>query len=94
MNKLFLAPTTLVDAAPLDFLAAAAGAGYDGVGVRLYRSPNLPFHPVVGNAGLIRQIERALADAGLAPADVSVRVVDAVERHPVTAKVRRFVPLT
>jgi sugar phosphate isomerase/epimerase len=70
VNKLFLAPTTLMNAAPLEFLAAAAAAGYDGVGVRLYRSPNLPFHPVVGNAALIRAIERALAGAGLAVLDI------------------------
>ena len=70
MNKLFLAPTTLLDAAPLEFLAAAAEAGYDGVGVRLYRSPNLPFHPVVGDAALIRGIERALAGSRLAVLDI------------------------
>ena len=70
MNKLFLAPTTLLDAAPLEFLAVAADAGYDGVGVRLYRSPNLPFHPVVGNAALIRSIGRALADSRLAVLDI------------------------
>ena len=70
MNKLFLAPTTLLDAAPLEFLAVAADAGYDGVGVRLYRSPNLPFHPVVGNAPLVRDIGRALAGDGLAVLDI------------------------
>jgi sugar phosphate isomerase/epimerase len=70
VNRLFLAPTTLLHAAPLEFLAAAAEAGYDGVGLRLYRSPNLPFHPVVGNAALVRDIRRALTDAGLAVLDV------------------------
>jgi sugar phosphate isomerase/epimerase len=70
VNKLFLAPTTLRDAAPLEFLAAAAAAGYDGVGIRLHRSPNLPFHPVVGDAALVRAIDRSLADAGLAVLDV------------------------
>jgi sugar phosphate isomerase/epimerase len=70
VNKLFLAPTTLLDTAPLDFLAVAAAAGYDGVGVRLYRSPHLPFHPVVGNAPLIRDIGRAIADAGLDVLDI------------------------
>jgi sugar phosphate isomerase/epimerase len=70
VNRLFLAPTTLVDAAPLEFLAVAADAGYDGVGIRLYRSPNLPFHPVVGNAALERDVRRALADRGLAVLDI------------------------
>jgi sugar phosphate isomerase/epimerase len=70
VNELFLAPTTLRDAAPLELLGVAAAAGYDGVGVRLHRSPNLPFHPVVGNAALVRAIERSLADAGLAVLDI------------------------
>ena len=70
MNELFLAPTTFPDAAPLEFLAVAADAGYDGVGIRLYRSPNLPFHPVVGNAALERDVRRSLADGGLAVLDV------------------------
>ena len=70
MNRLFLAPTTLLDTPPIDFLAAAAEAGFDGVGLRLYRSPNLPFHPVVGNTALIREIKRALADSGLALLDI------------------------
>jgi len=70
VNRLFLAPTTFPDAAPLEFLALAAHAGYDGVGIRLYRSPNLPFHPVVGNAALERDVRRALADGGLAVLDI------------------------
>jgi sugar phosphate isomerase/epimerase len=70
MNQLYLAPTTFPDTPPLDFLALAAAAGYDGVGIRLYRSPNLPFHPVVGDAALGRAVERSLADGGLAVLDI------------------------
>ena len=70
VNELYLAPTTFPDARPLDFLTVAAAAGYDGVGIRLHRSPNLPFHPVVGDAALIRGIERALADGGLKVLDI------------------------
>ena len=61
MNSLVLAPTTIPDAAPLDYIAAAAAAGYRHIGLRLARSPGFPFAPVVGNASLIRQIRQALA---------------------------------
>jgi len=70
MNTLILAPTTLPETPPLDYIEAAGAAGYDGVGLRLHRSPGLPFHPVVGNAPLIRDIKRALADAGLPVFDI------------------------
>ena len=70
LNALYLAPTSLVDAAPLELIAAAAAAGYDGVGLRLNASPGLPFHPVLGNAPLVRDIRRALDDAGLEVLDV------------------------
>jgi sugar phosphate isomerase/epimerase len=70
LNALYLAPTSLVDAAPLELIAAAAAAGYDGVGLRFNASPGLPFHPVLGNAPLVRDIRRALDDAGLEVLDV------------------------
>src|ERR1044071_6672573 len=59
MNELILAPTTLPDTPPVEYIEAAGVAGYDGVGLRLHRSPGLPFHPVVGNASLIRDIKKA-----------------------------------
>ncbi len=70
MTLLAMAPTTLPETAPLEFIAAAAEAGYDAVGLRLNRSPGLPFSPVVGDAPLIREIKRALADTGLSVLDI------------------------
>lgn len=70
MNKLILAPTTLPETPPVEYIEAAGAAGYDGVGLRLHRSPGLPFHPVVGNAPLIRDIKRAIADTGLPVFDI------------------------
>jgi sugar phosphate isomerase/epimerase len=64
MSRLFLAPTTLPAAAPVAFIEAAAAAGFDGIGLRLNASPGLPFHPVVGNTPLIREIKRRIADLG------------------------------
>ena len=63
MNNILLAPTTLPDTPPLDYIAAATVAGYDGMALRVHPSPGLPFHPILGNAPLIRDIKRALADA-------------------------------
>jgi sugar phosphate isomerase/epimerase len=70
MHHLALAPTSLPDTPPLEFIDAAAAAGLDGIGLRLYRSPILPFHPVVGNPALIAEIKRRLADANLKVLDI------------------------
>ena len=65
MRKLIIAPTTLQDTAPIEYIAATAAAGYDGIGLRVHRSPGLPFHPMVGNAVLIAEMKSRIADAGL-----------------------------
>jgi sugar phosphate isomerase/epimerase len=70
LHPLFLAPTTLMDASPLDLIGAARDAGYDGLGLRLHPSPKLPYHPVVGDAPLIRQMKHVLSDATLQVLDI------------------------
>jgi len=71
VNKIVLAPTTLPNEAPLEYIAAAADAGYDGVGMRLYRaSPNMPFTPIVGDAAMMRQVKQAIGHSGLTVHDV------------------------
>jgi len=70
VNKLVLAPTTLPEVAPLEYIDAAIHAGYDAVGLRLHKSPGLPFHPVVGNAPLIAEIKAMLKDARMPVFDV------------------------
>jgi phenylacetate-coenzyme A ligase PaaK-like adenylate-forming protein len=44
--------------------------------------------------GLSDQLCAALVDGGLRSPDVTVRPVDHLDRHPVTGKLRRFIPLT
>ena len=70
MNTLLIAPTTLQDTPPLEYIAAAAAARYDGIGLRVHRSPGLPFHPVVGDAPLIREMRSRIAEAGLTVFDL------------------------
>jgi sugar phosphate isomerase/epimerase len=57
---LALAPTTLPDSEPFEYVLAALAARYDAIGLRLNRSPGLPFHPIVGNAPLIRELKAML----------------------------------
>lgn len=70
MNRLVLAPTTLPAAPPVEFIEAAGAAGFDGIGLRLNASPGLPFYPVAGNAPLIREIKRRVADLRLPVHDI------------------------
>ena len=63
MNKIILAPTTLPNASPLEFIDAGTRAGYDALALRLNASPGLPFHPVLGDEPLIRDMKRALKSA-------------------------------
>jgi sugar phosphate isomerase/epimerase len=70
VNPIVLAPTTLGDTPPLDYIDAAVRAGYDGLGIRLHRSPGLPFFPVVGEPALMRQVKSAVAAAGLPVYDI------------------------
>ena len=70
MNPLILAPTTLPHTPPVEYVKAAIAAGYDGVGVRLHRSPGLPFHPLVGDARLERELKAVLQDASMPVHDI------------------------
>jgi hypothetical protein len=49
--------------------------------------------PVDGSS-LIADLKQNLRDAGLDEPNVSFQVVDAINRHPRTGKVRRFIPFT
>jgi sugar phosphate isomerase/epimerase len=70
LNPIILAPTTLMQAPPLEYIAAAADAGYDGIGLRLYPSPGMPFFPIVDDDRLMGEVRRAIADSGLRVFDV------------------------
>ena len=69
-NLIALSPPTLPDAAPIEYVQAAAAAGYEAVGLRLAPSPLFPYYPIVGDAPLIRELKTALASSGLSVLDI------------------------
>jgi sugar phosphate isomerase/epimerase len=69
-NLVAISPPTLPDTPPIEYVEAAAAAGYDAVGLRLVRSPLFSFYPVVGNAPLIRELKLILASSGLSVLDI------------------------
>jgi sugar phosphate isomerase/epimerase len=59
-----------MQAEPLEYIDIAARAGYDGIGLRLYPSPGMPFFPVVGDAALMTRVKGAIRDTGLKVYDI------------------------
>src|SRR5580765_7099388 len=73
MNPIVLAPTSLSRAEPLEFIDAAAKAGYDGVGLRLFASPGVGYPlcvAVARNPKLRADVKSALKDSGMKLYDV------------------------
>jgi sugar phosphate isomerase/epimerase len=72
MNKIALAPTSLPSSPPMEYVAAAAKADYQAIGLRVFRSPgvNYPFHPVTDDATLAGEVKKAIADSGMEVVDV------------------------
>jgi sugar phosphate isomerase/epimerase len=65
VNRITLAPTSLPDTPPLEFVQAAVAAGYNGLGFRLHRSPAYPnWVDWLGDAALKREVKKAVADSG------------------------------
>ena len=60
-----MAPTTLPSTPPLEFIQAAVSAGFEGLGLRLHKSPAYPnWVDWLGDAALKREVKAALADSG------------------------------
>lgn len=65
MNRITLAPTTLPNTPPLEFIEAAVAAGFEGLGFRLHKSPAYPnWIDWLGDAALKREVKTALAGSG------------------------------
>ena len=70
---LSLAPLTVLELGPEELVDAAAGAGFDAVGLRLIRAtPQEPRRPTVGMTPLVRDIKRRLDNSGLQLIDIEV----------------------
>jgi sugar phosphate isomerase/epimerase len=74
VNRIALSPNSLVGVPPLEYIDALVQAGYDGIGLRIYASPGVNYEsvtqPIVGNAPVMREVKRALANSGLMLLDV------------------------
>ncbi len=65
MNMITCSTTTLPNASPLEFIEASAGAGFDGFGYRLHKSPAYPnWVNWLENEPLKREVKRALMGSG------------------------------
>jgi len=65
VNRVTLAPTTLPSTGPLEFIEAAAAAGFEGLGFRLHKSPAYPdWQDWLGDAALKREVKARLHSAG------------------------------
>jgi sugar phosphate isomerase/epimerase len=65
MNPIVIAPTTIMNTAPAEYIEIAARAGFDGIGLRLYASPGMPFFPVVGDTEAETRLRAVAKDAGV-----------------------------
>src|SRR5262245_60331234 len=67
-----MAPTSLPDTGPMEYVDACAKAGYEAIVLRVYRSPgvNYPFNPVVDDPNLARDVKKAIADSGMEVVDI------------------------
>ena len=71
MYELALAAPTLKYAAALDYVDAAAFAGFSLIGLRLHPSPGMPHQPLAEDASLRAQVRRRISDAGLRVLDIN-----------------------
>src|SRR6185369_3620100 len=55
-----------------EYIDATIAAGYEAIGIRLYRAPGRTynFNPIVGNPALMRDVKSALASSGLEVFDI------------------------
>jgi sugar phosphate isomerase/epimerase len=95
MALLSLAHLTLIDAGPLELIDAAAAGGFDAIGLRIV--PPMPTDvivPVIGDNGLIREIELRLDATGLRIFDIEavwlVPQTDVIALKPALALGRRL----
>ncbi len=72
MNKLINSPQNLGTTPVMEYIHATKKAGYEAIGIRLYRAPGRTynFNPIVGDAALMRDVKKAIPDLGLEMYDI------------------------
>jgi sugar phosphate isomerase/epimerase len=63
---------TVLDAAPPELVTAAAGAGFDAVGIRVWPAGDEPAYPMLGDTPMMRETIARLAGTGTHVLDVEV----------------------
>ena len=71
-GPLALSALTVLDAPPPQTVTAAAEAGFDYVGVRVFPAGDEPAWPMIGDTPMVRETKQRLADTGLTVWDVEV----------------------
>ncbi len=63
---------SVLDAPPPEAVVAAANAGLDTIGVRVFPAGDEPAWPMIGNTAMLRETRRRLADTGITMWDIEV----------------------
>jgi sugar phosphate isomerase/epimerase len=69
---LSLSPLTILDATPPDQVMAAAAAGFDALGIRVFPAADEQVYPMLGDTSMMRQTLARLADTGRQVLDVEL----------------------
>lgn len=72
VGPLGLSALTVLDVPPPDAVTAAAAAGFDAVGLRVFPAGDEPAWPLLGNTPMVRETLRRLADTGITMWDIEV----------------------
>jgi sugar phosphate isomerase/epimerase len=72
---------TVLDATPPELVAAAALAGFDAVGIRVWPAADEPPYPMLGDTPMLRETLTRLGDTGVRVLDVEVLRLRPDSRH-------------
>lgn len=80
-RELSISHLTVLDAAPPDLVVAAAEAGFDAAGIRVWPAGDEPPFPMLGETPMMRETLSRLGDTGLRVLDVEVLRLVPDSRH-------------
>jgi sugar phosphate isomerase/epimerase len=72
LRLLSISHLTVLDASPPELVTAAADAGFDAVGIRVWPAADEPGYPMLGDTPMLRETLLRLADTGTCVLDVEV----------------------